>query len=471
MSKRTKYGNGSSTRSLLHCLLCAILVLFTWFADAYLYYYQYADTLNQVSVNPPQQIVDERNISINTVTLAPQYNDYITDEHVQNDSMNTHTTVNLSSSEWDCLGHIDGDRPCVLFATNISIFFNRAIRKSTSRSRIISVNLTDHAHHISNRVAVMKYTQNEGWDQLCVRQGMMEYRTLDQLQASNQALHVPSLTHNHYYQYIHPQNGSIAGCVYFMTQLNTRPSTVGSVRRAFYNLMNTNKTNTISSTIHRYRFVRSILPFVLNCYDDVVSVLNMIHSIGKYYSDFHADQILIDVHTHRCYLVDFHSVHAINELHSMRSVRCYWQRCPARIYYPSWVRPVSHKKENETMLFLIKYEVFTMMLNLFVDVCGNMERLYGNDTTGQLLMNMNQLYQPWKGWTLRKNLQRFEHLFRNGYCRRQQIVAFLRNTDSFDKLQCVKPFNITLKKTFLQFLDIYEDDKQYFRSSLCSFVL
>eukprot|EP01083_Nonionella_stella_P092418 258747_1 len=393
--------------SLFYLLCIGIVIQFAFISNAYL---QQLYVMHPVSLNLKSTF--RANISDGSVTKI--------------------NSIKLSASSWFCLSHIQ--------------------RGTTSK--VWSVIITNKT---TSRMAAMKYSRNDlEHPDTCNNQSRIEYETLKQLYKYNSSLNFVPLLYEPelpLYQYFSPQNDTIAGCVRFMTQLNA-VGTVTDLRQDFYNLRHATKSK-IKRTIRRHFISKDPLQFIMTCYWEIVSVLNAIHSMGQHYNDFHPSQILIEAQTHRCYLIDFQTVLNLSNLHSMRDVRCFWQRCPARTYYPAW-RSYKNETKNEDIAFQIEYEAFTMMFHLFVDVCGNMEKMNGNITIAHKLLDLNTLYKPWEKWEY--SMSDNKKYFGRAYCQRQDIVALLRNIDSFDKLQCAKPSNMRLKHKFLAFLNIYEDE-------------
>eukprot|EP01083_Nonionella_stella_P009025 26166_1 len=437
-------GQAKSIRMMLLYFLCvATAIQFALIVNVQLY------TANEITsargnnkkqhlANEHVQKVETQNTTINRTTL--NRNGFI-------------NKVNLSASEWLCLSHASDRQNCTLFP-NITIVFNTRMGKG-SKSEVWSVSE-------SNRVVAMKYTINKHKWFICDRKAMIEYETMDNLYKYDDSLNVAQLIYtpqlHYYYQYIYPQNDTVAGCVYFMTQLNAT-DTLGDLRSTFYNLRSANQLAT-QYKIHRHFISDDPLQFIMNCYSDVVSVLNAVNAIGKYYNDLHPRQVLIEDRTRRCYLIDFNVVRDLSRMNSMRRLRCVWLRCPARTYYSAWISRNNGTK-NQNILFQIEYEVFTMMLHLFVDVCGNMERIHGNATIARMLLSINAHYVPndYKTWVM--STRHNKKQFKKAYCHRQTIVVFLRNIESFNKLECVKASNMSLRRAFLAVLDIYGDDVLY----------
>eukprot|EP01083_Nonionella_stella_P009026 26167_1 len=208
-------------------------------------------------------------------------------------------TINLSSSEWFCLSHASDNRTCTL-SPNVTITFNKRIGRGF-KSQIWSVN-----SGTPKRVMVMKYSINKPKWYICDDRAMIEYETMDALYKYNNSLSTAQLIYEpqlHYYQYIYPQNDTIAGCVFFMTQFNAI-GILGDLRNIFDEKQNANQLQT-EWKIHHHFLSIDPLQFIMNCYLDILSVLNAVNAIGKYYNDLHFRQILVEEGTHRCYLIDF----------------------------------------------------------------------------------------------------------------------------------------------------------------------
>eukprot|EP01083_Nonionella_stella_P102485 291571_1 len=443
MSRGRRYGTIVTIRRILLFLLCiAILMQFR------LIFNTDNNSYNTLNTRTPLHHTNHNNGPIE----EEHHNSLLIDKVAR-----LFPPVNLSSSQWDCLSHPSDQQKCTLFP-GITIVFNRRIGKGF-RAKLWSVNLT-------NRVAaaVMKYTDN--MFKICDSYAMIEYDTMDKLYKYNDSLHTVSLIYDpplHYYQYV--MNDTLLGCVYFMTQLNAF-GTLGDVRQTFHKLRRASHRKIKRTVTRLHPIIADPLQFVMNCYFDIVSVLHAVHSIGEYYNDFHPDQIVIDARSHRCYLVDFHDMLYLNELHSMRDLRCVWLRCPPRTYYHAWIG-LHNDTKNDDILFQIEYEALTVMLNLFVDVCGNMELIDGNTTIAQRLLGLNAMYIPndWNTWVMAT--AHSKKMFNRTYCRRQEIITFMRTV--YNTLQCVQPSsNTSLKRDFLTLLDIYEDDEQYLNQDTCS---
>eukprot|EP01083_Nonionella_stella_P099804 280723_1 len=178
---------------------------------------------------------------------------------------------------------------------NVTINISRKLSTMHPRSAIYLTHIYDESQQYYD-LFLMKYRHHK-----CT-QLQTEYTILKTLYSDNiTKINIPSVHSTIPFYYYTKRKHHGKTCFFFleyMENTNTLPQFMISQTQQ--------SLNTIDG---------GVIPFILNCYDDVMNVVHRIYDqLDGFHNDFHERNILVDVNTHKCLLIDFEDLFYLNDI-------------------------------------------------------------------------------------------------------------------------------------------------------------
>eukprot|EP01083_Nonionella_stella_P061027 159118_1 len=281
-----------------------------------------------------------------------------------------------------------------------------------------------------------------------------EYKTLYRLHEYNASLPVLWL-HPHLNYYSGMDSALHGGCMFFIQKVHN------SIKLCeIITLVKGNHAERAKKHIAHMGY--SPLEWILRCYNRVLSVLEALVALNIFYNDLHSANILISKDDYQCYLIDFGYIIDLND-DNTADIYCVYTRCPASTYYK--LRTFTQRQQlgdnrtvGEYAVFHQKYQLASIMLHLFIHICGKMQK-------GLIMNKLLQIEDYFDefdyNWERNSPAYVNETMFQIGWHKLRQIVGIFGDDESSKRLLCFVQNTYSVQMEFLRILSVYEHDIPY----------
>eukprot|EP01084_Bolivina_argentea_P185834 320391_1 len=253
--------------------------------------YKYKPKIQLRLVSTAEQIIQVINL------INRKYNYKKQKKHVENEMV---IPTQVAEQYQQAISYIDKNSTGHYQLDDNISFIIHNILGFGSFSSIYNVSVIN--NNITNDKIVLKYQQNVGYSSVY----KTEYNLLTKMEKYTKYYHINSIN----IPLLHPIPLYITAsnhCLLFTQQV---PNAITWSDAFIFN------AESILPVIIKNK--GNIIKFLIDCFEDIMNVFEILWQLGIYYNDFHGKNLLIDTKTFQCYLVDFNYLFSERDLLSNR---------------------------------------------------------------------------------------------------------------------------------------------------------
>eukprot|EP01084_Bolivina_argentea_P124044 219821_1 len=184
----------------------------------------------------------------------------------------------------------------------------------------------------------------------------------------------------------------------------------------FYHIQNKKYLSSMLKTKY------NILKFSIDCYNDIMNILSLLHKIQMTHGDPHLCNILVDISTFKCYLIDYGNMFSLNKIYKKGKFKCmphissplaWYYLCTAqkRVFFEN---DIMYSKQYETASYIFHGFIQMLYANKMIE----------NSTFQHKLLRMNK--KILKMETNYHHIKITNDTYIEQWCTRYKIIQLLK---------------------------------------------